>query len=193
MRGTEIKTVGARGAAASARKVPGVSSGYGDAAASGAARAGVRAGKAGEARWLWPTAPPHRVVRGFSAPTHRYGPGHRGIDISPPGPEVYAVQEGTVRFAGMVADRPVVSVLHAGGLLSTYEPVVSDLRAGDPVRAGQFLGTVQPGHCAAAHCLHLGARLGRDEYIDPLLLLRGWRPIVLKPLGAGVGLGEGGA
>ncbi|MBV7411829.1 M23 family metallopeptidase [Dermabacteraceae bacterium TAE3-ERU27] len=187
MRGAEIKPVGAQGAAASAHKTPRVSPGYGEAGADG------RGGKAGKAGWLWPTAPPHRVVRGFSAPTHRYGPGHRGIDISSPDPEVYAVQEGTVRFAGMVAGRPVVSVLHAGGLLSTYEPVVSDLRAGDPVRAGQPLGTVQPGHCAATHCLHLGARLGRDEYIDPLLLLRGWRPIVLKPLGAGVGLGEGGA
>src|SRR5699024_12633574 len=70
------------------------------------------------ARWRWPLPPPRTVVAEFRAPEHRYGPGHRGIDIAAPaeGAEVHAVEAGTVRFSGSVAGRGVVSVLHADGL-----------------------------------------------------------------------------
>src|SRR5699024_12436901 len=40
--------------------------------------------RADDARWRWPVPPPHTVVAEFRAPEHRYGPGHRGIDIAVP-------------------------------------------------------------------------------------------------------------
>src|SRR5699024_5003926 len=57
--------------------------------------------RADGARWRWPLSPPRTVVAEFRAPEHRYGPGHRGIDIAVPaeGAEVHAVEAGTVRFS----------------------------------------------------------------------------------------------
>lgn len=135
-------------------------------------------------RWQWPLGGPAQVMHRFEAPSHRYGPGHRGIDITGAG-AVRAVEGGTVRFAGSVAGRPVISVLHSDGLLSTYEPVSTELSAGDRVHAGQVIGELDASagsasHCAPQLCLHLGARLGED-YLDPLLLLGLAGPSVLLP------------
>ena len=147
------------------------------------------------ARWQWPLAPPHTVVATFDAPEHRYGPGHRGIDIAVAreDAEVRAVEAGTIRFSGMVAGRGVVSVTHADGLISTYEPVLGLLEPGVQVEAGELLGTISGGaevsHCAGAACLHLGARRGED-YIDPLLLLRARGPSVLLPWSGGTGMAD---
>lgn len=133
------------------------------------------------ARWVWPMSEPHPIVQEFKEPPHRYGPGHRGIDISGSG-EVVAVEGGTVRFAGTVAGRGVVSILHSDGLLSTYEPVAAEVAPGQIVVAGQRIGALEP---AGAHgvpsVLHLGARTGED-YRDPRPLLQGARPSVLLPL-----------
>lgn len=144
------------------------------------------AGGEGAGRWMWPVGPPRTLVRPFEAPPHRYGPGHRGIDVSAPDGTVRAVEDGTVRFAGSVAGRPVLSILHADGLLSTYEPVVAVVAAGDAVTAGQVVGHLGDGepHCAQGPCLHLGARRGED-YLDPLLLLGERGPSVLLPLAGG--------
>lgn len=134
-----------------------------------------------EANWRWPI-PSHVVVGPYLAPATPYGPGHRGIDIAgAAGEPVRAVDAGTVRFAGVVVDRPVRSITHAGGLISTYEPVVATVRAGDPVTAGQRIGRLEPGHCAIA-CLHLGARLG-EGYLNPMLFLGGLEYSVLWPRG----------
>lgn len=142
-------------------------------------------------RWQWPLDPPHPVVRAFEPPAHDYGPGHRGIDIGAPGPgaAVRAVEAGTVHFAGTVAGRGVLSIRHSDGLLSTYEPVTTDHRAGDQVAAGEVVAQVSvaadgAAHCPGATCLHLGARRGTD-YIDPMLLLGGRGPSVLLPWGGG--------
>ncbi|MGP5006043.1 murein hydrolase activator EnvC family protein [Brachybacterium tyrofermentans] len=136
-------------------------------------------------RWQWPSPAPHEVAAPFEAPPHRYGPGHRGIDIrvSGEGAEIRAVEAGTVRFSGKVAGRGVVSVLHADGLISTYEPVAGSVEEAQTVGAGDVLGTVTDGeasHCPGEVCLHLGARRGQD-YLDPLLLLGGIGPSVLLP------------
>ncbi|WP_052129182.1 murein hydrolase activator EnvC family protein [Clavibacter michiganensis] len=134
-------------------------------------------------RWAWPVNPPHVVTRPFEAPATAYGPGHRGIDIAAdPGTEVRAVADGTVSFAGVVVDRPVVSVQHAGGLVSSVEPVVPAVAPGDVVRAGQVIGTVaaEPRHEPSGG-VHLGARL-HGEYVDPALLLAALRHAVLLPL-----------
>ena len=140
-------------------------------------------------RWQWPTEPPHPVFHPFEQPAHRYAAGHRGLDIAVSGTDVRAVEGGTVRFAGDVAGRGVVSVLHADGLLSTYEPVDAVVEAGARVEAGDLLGQVTTTaagawHCPEAPCLHLGARRGED-YLDPLLLLGARGPSVLLPLGGG--------
>lgn len=137
-------------------------------------------------RWRWPVAGPPPVAAPFEAPEHRYAAGHRGLDLGPveAGTEVRAVEAGTVRFAGTVAGRGTVSVVHADGLLSTYESVDAAVAEGDRVETGDLLGTVADAagasHCAPELCLHLGARRGHD-YLDPALLLGLWGPSVLLP------------
>lgn len=140
---------------------------------------GVRAG------YVWPLSPRPRVARPFEAPPFKYGRGHRGADLAGlPGQAVLAAGPGVVVFSGQVAGRPVVSIDHAGGLRTTYEPVAGTVQPGVAVRAGDPIGTLQPGHldCGQPACLHWGLRRGED-YIDPLTLVR---PAVirLKPVGA---------
>lgn len=146
-------------------------------------------------RWRWPAAGPPPVAAPFEAPEHRYAPGHRGLDLGPAGAgtEVRAVEAGTVRFAGSVAGRGTVSVLHADGLLSTYQPVTALVTAGQEVSAGDLLATLadDPGasHCGPGLCLHLGARRGED-YLDPALLLGMRGPSVLLPWQGDQGAGQ---
>src|SRR5690606_37363349 len=107
-----------------------------------------------------------------------------------------AVAGGPVRSGGAGAGRGVVSVVHADGLIAPYEPVDGGVSAGDPVGAGQVLGTLEgsspASHCAGRDCLHLGA--GRGElYVDPLLLLGGRGPSVLLPWTGGASGGGAGA
>ena len=95
-----------------------------------------------------------------------------------------AVESGVVTHAGDVAGRGTVTVAHAGGLSSTYEPLEPAVSAGSLVTVGDLLGTVRsrdgPGHCGARLCLHLGARRG-ESYLDPHPLLLGGR-LALLPL-----------
>jgi len=132
--------------------------------------------------WSWPVSGAHALARPYSAPSGPYGPGHRGIDIrSDAGAPVLAPADGVVHFAGFVVDRPVLSIEHADGALSSFEPVQSGLVAGDRVSRGQVIGTLLAGHCASP-CLHLGARVG-GEYVNPLLFLGGVGWSVLYPTG----------
>ncbi|MFZ2963068.1 MAG: M23 family metallopeptidase [Rhodoglobus sp.] len=129
--------------------------------------------------WAWPVAAPHSIVRPYLAPATPYGPGHRGIDLRTADGVVTAPAPGVVHFAGIVVDRPVLSIRHPGGLISSYEPVTSTLTAGTPVRRGELIGSVVPGHCASP-CLHFGVRLD-GQYVNPLLLLGGLPYSVLLP------------
>jgi murein DD-endopeptidase MepM/ murein hydrolase activator NlpD len=122
---------------------------------------------------VWSRPVEGTVTRPFDPPPDRYGAGHRGADLAgAPGSPVRAAGDGVVVFAGMVAGRPVVSVDHAGGLRTTYEPVDAVVGAGQPVARGTVLGTLAGGHagCAVAACLHWGLRRG-EVYLDPLSLL----------------------
>ena len=85
-----------------------------------------------------------------------------------------------MHFAGVVVDRPVLSISHEGGYLSSYEPVATTLRKGDPVARGDPIGTVERGHCSTP-CLHFGVRLG-GEYVSPLLLIGEVPRAVLLPV-----------
>jgi murein DD-endopeptidase MepM/ murein hydrolase activator NlpD len=66
----------------------------------------------------------------------------------------------------------VVSVDHADGLRTTYEPVTPAVVAGQAVRAGEVIGTLDAGHpgCPLTACLHWGLRRG-EVYLDPLALV----------------------
>ena len=139
--------------------------------------------------WHPPVDGALQVTRPFDAPASPWAAGHRGVDLAAaPGTPVRAAGDGVVLFAGLVAGRPVVSVAHADGLRTTYEPVAPAVRAGQRVTAGTVLGALLPGHagCPAAACLHWGLVRGQgrgETYLDPLLLLR--RPrLRLLPLSA---------
>nr|WP_084534883.1 M23 family metallopeptidase [Nocardia yamanashiensis] len=136
-------------------------------------------------RFEWPLRPRPAVVRAFDKPAQNWLPGHRGVDLSgSTGDPVLAAGDGTVVFAGTVAGKPVVSVDHAGGLRTTYEPVTASVTVGRRVIHGEAIGVLAGGHegCPVAACLHWGLRRDGD-YLDPLGLLRAI-PIRLKPLAA---------
>jgi murein DD-endopeptidase MepM/ murein hydrolase activator NlpD len=126
-----------------------------------------------ETRFGWPIDGPPLVTRPFDPPPRRWLPGHRGADLAgAPGAAVRAAGPGVVRFAGAVADRGVVSIDHAGGLRTTYEPLTPVVEAGTPVARGDPVGVLSAGHpgCSRAACLHWGLRLG-ELYLDPLSLV----------------------
>ncbi|MCE0768190.1 M23 family metallopeptidase [Pseudonocardia kujensis] len=135
----------------------------------------------------WPLAPVPAVARGFDQPPFRYGRGHRGADlVGRAGQAVLAARDGVVVFAGPVAGRGVVSVEHADGLRTTYEPVTRTVAVGVRVARGDPIGVLEAGHagCPGEACLHWGVRRGvrsTSEYMDPLVLLRP-RHVRLLPL-----------
>jgi len=117
--------------------------------------------------------PAVRVLTPFTPPPERYGPGHLGLDLATPaGAAVLAAGSGVVRFAGPVAGRGVVVLLHPDGISTEYEPVAAVVVAGRRVVAGQRIAVVAGTHrgCAPATCLHWGARRG-TAYLDPMSLL----------------------
>lgn len=135
--------------------------------------------------WLWPVGDGARpaVAASFDAPTERWGPGHRGIDLrTAKGADVTAVADGVVTHRGRIAGRGTLSITHDSGIRSTYEPVVSELSVGDRVRRGQVVGHIGVGanHCAPRTCLHLGAKRA-DDYLDPLPFF-GARRVILLPV-----------
>ena len=140
-----------------------------------------------DGRLDWPLRPRPGVVRTFDVGEHDWNRGHRGVDLAgAAGQTVLAAADGTVAFAGLVAGRPVVSVVHPGGLRTSYEPVRAAVRAGQSVTRGEAIGTLVAGHagCGSAACLHWGAMWGpasRADYVDPLGLVV-TTPIRLKPL-----------
>ncbi len=141
---------------------------------------------AGEAApsWQWPVSPRPPVLRDFDPPPKPWLSGHRGVDLgtAPDGAPVTSPAAGTVSFVGVVVDRPVITIDHGNGLRSSFEPVESSLAAGSAVDAGQVIGTLLPGHCPAASCVHWGVRRGED-YVNPLQFVMDLRPSILLPLG----------
>ena len=161
--------------------------------------------------WVSPTVEKPEVLRPFARPPAPWAAGHRGVDLeirpAAEGAPVLAPEEGTVSFAGKVVNRPVVSVKHPDGYISSFEPVRATLTAGDEVRAGETIGTLatyetgeaqpapkgpggaddasgpdRPGahHCDRP-CLHWGVR-HHGEYINPMRLITEVEPSVLLPV-----------
>ncbi len=140
-----------------------------------------RPAPAAAAGWSWPLPGTPTVLRGFQPPATSYAAGHRGVDLAAPaGTPVLAAGDGVVGFAGLLAGRGVVTVVH-GALRTTYQPVTSTVRAGQQVATGALLGRLTAGvHCTST-CLHWGLLRG-TTYLDPLSLL-GAGPVRLLPMG----------
>ena len=120
---------------------------------------------------------PGTIVRSFEPPAHRYGPGHRGIEFeTAPGSEVNAVADGTVTFAGKVANRLYVSVRRGPSVVTYGYLATVSVRRGQRVRIGDVVG-------ATYGRWHLGLRV-RGEYADPMVLFGGPRRVRLVPLNA---------
>jgi murein DD-endopeptidase MepM/ murein hydrolase activator NlpD len=151
--------------------------------ASNDASAAAGAAQVAAPSWQWPLAPRPQVLRHFDPPPKPWFSGHRGVDLgaAADGGRVASPAAGTVSFVGVVVDRPVITIDHGNGLRSSFEPVESSLAAGAPVAAGQLIGTILPGHCPAASCVHWGVRRGED-YVDPLQFVMDLRPSILLPL-----------
>ena len=134
----------------------------------------------GAGSWQWPVVGGNRIVRPFVAPATKYSAGHRGIDIEAlPSGEVVSPADGIVHFAGVVVDRPVVSIRHPDGVISSFEPVLSTLAEGTAVARGSPIGIAGAGHCDAS-CIHVGVRV-YGEYVSPLVYLGSVPRAVLLP------------
>lgn len=122
----------------------------------------------------WPSGQEVTVLRHFDVGDHNWLPGHRGVDLAlVAGDPVYAAGDGVVIFAGKLNDRELVSIEHSDGLRTTYEPIEPTVSKGDVVSRGTIIGYVTGQHCVIGSCLHWGAKIGSDDYIDPLSLVRG--------------------
>lgn len=122
-----------------------------------------------------------RVVAAFDPPRTTYGTGHRGVDLVGDA-TVTAPAAGTVAFSGQVAGERWVSLDHAGGLRTSYGPLVSiAVVVGATVAPGEVLGEVGRPH-GGPPGLHWSAR--RDGlYLDPMLLVGRLRPALVGPGG----------
>lgn len=120
----------------------------------------------------WPSGAEVPILREFSVGPANWNAGHRGVDLAlAAGQPVYAAADGTVIYSGQLNDRDVVSIEHADGIRTTYEPIVPAVSRGDSVRQGAVIGHVDGTHCSPFSCLHWGAKRGSDDYLDPLSLL----------------------
>ncbi|MFC4223449.1 M23 family metallopeptidase [Lysinibacter cavernae] len=156
--------------------------------------------------WMLPVAPTPQIYRPFVAPSTPYSAGHRGVDfVVADRQQLRAPADGVIHFQGTVVDRPVVSIRHADGYISSFEPAQSSLVQGDSVAAGQPFGEIrhdlsENAHCASGHdthpdrapvnfthesaiapCLHVGARLN-GEYVNPMILFGLVSRPILLPL-----------
>ncbi|MEV8266331.1 peptidoglycan DD-metalloendopeptidase family protein [Microbacterium sp. NPDC076911] len=131
-------------------------------------------------RWSWPLTS-FQLTRAFVAPSHEYAPGHRGVDLRPrAGNAVFAPADGRVAFVGHVVDRAIITIDHGGGLVTTLEPVTSDLSKGATVTRQQLVGEVAVGGHTDDGDLHVGLRL-HGNYINPALLVGEVPRAVLLP------------
>ena len=134
-----------------------------------------------DAEWAWPTEGARVVSSPFRAPAHEYGEGHRGIDLGTElGAVVRAPADGVVAFRGAVVDRPLLTIDHGAGIVSTFEPLESSLAPGTVIRTGDEIRTVAVGGHAAPGTLHVGVR-ANSGYINPMPLFGAVPRAVLLP------------
>lgn len=135
--------------------------------------------------WTWPVEGAHTVTQPFRAPAHEYGPGHRGMDVAAaPDGVVRAPASGVVAFRGDVAGRPLITIDHGDGYVTTLEPVASALPPGAAVAAGDAVGMTAAGGHAVRGTLHVGVRVD-GRYVNPRGLFGGLPRAILLPCCAG--------
>lgn len=132
--------------------------------------------------WMLPLIGVEHLIKGFMAPQSEWGPGHRGADyLTTEGAVVLAPADGTVKFAGTVATKPVLTIT-TGQYLASFEPVCGVSTVGTPVHSGQVIGTVcgsgYQSHCEPQLCLHFSARTA-SGYLSPQYLMGRLSPSVL--------------
>ncbi|REJ04766.1 M23 family peptidase [Microbacterium bovistercoris] len=132
-----------------------------------------------DAPWIWPVEGARTMTAPFRAPAHRYGPGHRGMDITASGP-LRSPASGVVAFRGTVVDRGVLTIDHGDGYIITLEPVTSALTPGDVVEAGQVIAEASAGGHALPGTVHVGVRL-EGEYVNPRPLFGDMPRAILYP------------
>ena len=119
--------------------------------------------------YLPPVAPGDGViVEHFRPPPTPYSAGNRGVDyLTRPGAPVVAPAAGVARFAGPVAGRLVVTLLHPDGLRTTDTGLAAiAVTVGQAVVQGQVVGW-------AGSTLHFGVRAPDGTYLDPEALFAG--------------------
>jgi len=138
--------------------------------------------------WNPPLDSPVRLVNQYRQPNSDYSAGHRGVDyLVTQNQAVLAPSDGQVWFAGRVAQRPLLSLLHEGGYLTEFEPVCTDLKKGEQVFAGQEIARVCKAeasylaHCPSATCMHFSMRF-EGSYLSPLIFIGGLNPSRLLPM-----------
>lgn len=129
-------------------------------------------------RWVPPLARTLEVSGPYRAPPHKYGSGHRGVDLpAVPGERVIAPATGTVIFAGTVVDRATITLRIDERTVVSIEPVTASVAVGAELGRGAQLGTVASGGHCLAECVHVGVRVN-DAYVNPMRFFAS-RPVLL--------------
>lgn len=142
-------------------------------------------GAKSESIWQAPVNNPS-LERHYIQPSSDYSAGHRGVDyLVKPGQAVLAPADAVVYFSGRVVNRGVLTLKHGSTLLSTVEPVCSNLDRGQVVERGEVVGRVcdeqgYENHCGVRVCLHFSLR-AEDGYLSPLVTIGGLSPSRLLP------------
>jgi murein DD-endopeptidase MepM/ murein hydrolase activator NlpD len=142
--------------------------------------------------WILPFAPDKHglihLLNPYRQPNSDYSAGHRGVDYRVAiGQQIFAPADGTIAFAGQVANRKLLTIRHSGELVSELEPACALSPVGTVVRIGQPIATIcndLPGyvwHCPDT-CVHFSLR-SNGKYLSPLALIGGLSPSRLLPLG----------
>ncbi|WKB54943.1 M23 family metallopeptidase [Eleftheria terrae] len=127
-----------------------------------------------------------RVTSGFAMrmhPIHKTWRRHLGVDYgAPTGTAVRTVGEGVVEFAGMQNGYGnVVYIKHSGDRVTVYAHLSRiDVRKGQTVSQGQFIGAVGATGWATGPHLHFEFRQG-GEQVDPLQVARASEALTISP------------
>lgn len=105
------------------------------------------------------------VVDPFRPPAHIGAPGNRGLEYgSSDNQIVSAAASGYVLFAGPVAGRKAITIVHADGIRTTYTGLLEIwVVSGMTVNQHSAIAVASTG-------FHFGARV-RDHYLDPQVLI----------------------
>lgn len=123
--------------------------------------------------WALPVKTPANLVNNYWAPATKYASGHRGIDYRVTDKQqILAPNDGEVGYVGLVAKKPVLTIVHLNDLVTSFEPVCSVVLTGQKVKRGQVIGHVcgsisYRSHCQPKLCLHYGIRHA-GRYLSPL-------------------------